>query len=165
LQQPVCEWVVDWTAVGSVVAVLSLLATIWALWFQVKSLRRSVESTTYQEIIRMFNDFSCHIIDHPKLEKLVFGEEELPASDVTAEDRTKANWIIGVRFVWFEGIVIQKKVYNSIREDIYRHWLEILKRELETKSMEAYWRKHGSQFHPELQAEIRRIRPAPEAQA
>lgn len=148
----------DWTAVGSVAAVLSVLASLWALSHQVKSLRKSAESATYQEMIRMFNDFSCMLVNDPELERHVFAKEALP--DGSDQDiRTKASWMLGMRFVWFESMVIQKRVYGALHDDIYSHWLTILKEELETKSVEEYWKRCGSKFHPRLREEIRCLRP------
>lgn len=149
---------IDWTAVGGVAAVATLLASILALMIQVRSLRKSIESSTYQEMIRTFNDFSVLLVDKPEMEKYVFSEKALP-DGIDKDDSTRAQWMIAMRFVWFESIVVQKKIYSALHKDIYRHWLEILKFELSTASMEQYWRKYNDKFHPVLRKVVWQLRP------
>lgn len=143
----------DWTAAGVIATVLVGVGT---LFFQLRALNRQIESATYQQMIDTFNDFSKEIIDHPDLEPAIYGKGAgyKPPSD--ALDRHKVDWLIGMRFGWFESVVLQRNRYHMSRK-VTDHWCSILKKELESPAMKAHWDEYHEYYHPDLREEIRQI--------
>jgi hypothetical protein len=145
---------VNWDAVAGIGAVAAVLAGLIALWVQMRALKRSIASATYQEIVRMFDDFALMIIERPELDGAIFGDG--PENRFSTETRTRAEWACGIRFDWFESIVIQRLKYKAVPEDIYVHWLSVLGAELRKPRVRAYWDRCGHYYHPELKREVER---------
>jgi hypothetical protein len=142
---------VNWDTLAGIGAVLVALV---ALWMQVRGLKRSMASATYQEIVRMFDDFALLIIERPELDKAIFGKGD--EKRFTEETRIRAEWARAIRFDWFESIVIQRLKYRVVPDDIYAHWLGVLKHELDQQGMRSYWDNCGHLYHPELRREVER---------
>lgn len=145
---------VNWDAFAGIGAVAAVLLGVFALWMQMRGLRRSMESATYQEIVRMFDDFALLIIERPELENAIFGKGD--EQRFTEETRTRAEWARAIRFDWFESIVIQRQKYRVIPDDLYAHWLDVLKNELGEDGMRRYWQRCGRYYHPALRREVER---------
>ena len=146
---------INWEAIAAGGTVASVLAAIGALFYQILSLKRSIQSSTYQDIVQIFNEFSRLMIDHPELERMIFSKEA--GLEIANEYQSRVDWAIALRFDWFESIVIQKKKYKAVPEDIYRHWLGVLKEELTRPTIHRHWNDNGRFYHPHLQREVAKI--------
>jgi hypothetical protein len=145
---------VNWDAVAGIGAVGAVLAGLVALWVQMRHVKRSIASATYQEIVRMFDDFALLIIERPELDEAIFGDAD--EEGLSERTKTRARWARGIRFDWFESVVIQRLKYGVLPDDIYAHWLDVLKDELGKPGMRAYWEDCGHYYHPDLRDEVER---------
>jgi hypothetical protein len=143
---------VSWDAVAGVASVAAVLAALIVVWIQMRQLKRSFASATYQEIVRMFDDFAMLIVERPELDGAIFGSGA--NERFSDETRTRAKWARGIRFDWFESIVIQRRRYRVIPDDLYDHWLAVLRDELSQPGMRDYWTRSGHYYHPELRSEV-----------
>lgn len=143
----------DWTALG---VAATVLVGILTLYFQLRGLNRQVESATYQQMIDTFNDFSKLLIDRPELVDIIYGKVDpyVPPADPMLKNQV--DWAIGMRFGWFESVIIQRNRYGMSRA-IADHWRSILKTELECPAMKAHWEKYHDYYHPDLRQEISTI--------
>jgi len=118
------------------------------LWLQIKEVRKQIQSSTYQTMVKMFDNFSQIMLQNPQLARLLFG-----TSDASSE-QIQAQWVVFMRFDWFESIVIQKYKYNAIPDDLYDHWMRILEYELSSPFIRNIWEIYGTFYHPLLQQEV-----------
>lgn len=146
----------DWNAVGAISAGASVLAALGALFYQVASLRRSIQSSTYQEIVRMFDEFSRSLVERPDIERAIFARAG-DSNDTSSQHHARIDWTIAILFDWFESIVIQRKRYKAIPKEIYSHYLGVLKDTLSRPIILEYWKQNGRFYHPDLQEEAARI--------
>jgi hypothetical protein len=144
----------NWDAFAALGAIGAVLVGAFALWIQMRGLKRSMASATYQDIVRMFDDFALLIVERPELDKAIFDKSDLSA--FSEETRVRAEWARAIRFDWFESIVIQRSKYRVIPEDLYAHWLDVLKQELKREGMREYWSRCGRYYHPALREEVER---------
>lgn len=142
---------IDWNAVAAIGAVLSVIVALIALWRQVQDLKQSIQSGTYQEIVRMFDEFSRLMVDQPALGQIIFARD---ATALDAEQEFRIDWVLAIRFDWFESVVIQQRKYKAIPQDIYDHWLGVLTTELKYPVIRQYWEKCHTYYHPLLQQEV-----------
>lgn len=151
---------VDWTAAGVIATVLVGVGTIVvggiALFLQLRALNRQVESATYQQMIDTFNDFSKEIIDHPDLQPAIYGKGAGYKAPSDPLDQHRVDWLIGMRFGWFESVILQRNRYQMSRK-VTDHWCAILAKELEFPGMAAHWDRYQAYYHPDLREEIRQI--------
>jgi hypothetical protein len=147
---------IDWTATGVIIgaagAVLASIIAVVTLWVQTQSLGRQLKSANYQQIVGAFSDFSKIIVDTPELDPLIYGTPYTAAA--TPEMRDKVDWAIGIRFGWFESVVVQRKEYRLLSENIAQHWINILEKELESPAMQRHWEKYHDYYHPELRVMV-----------
>lgn len=146
----------NWEAIAAVGAVGAVLVALIGLWVQVRALKQSIASATYQEIVRMFDEFAMLIVERPELDRAIFDDGPVEER-LSGETKTRAEWARGIRFDWFESIVIQRLKYKAIPDDIYAHWLGLLQHELGKDGMRAYWARCGRNYHPELRHEVDRV--------
>ena len=139
------------TVISTAVANLLVAMTVLLLWWQVRDLRRSVQSATYQTIVQMFDAFAKTMIQYPELHAYL-----VPDAENRNSQQIRAEWAIAMRFDWFESIVIQKMRYNAIPDDIYIHWMRILEYELRNPFFQSFWNQFGSMYHPLLREEVER---------
>jgi len=130
------------------------------LWIQIRDLRKSVQSATYQTIVSMFDEFAKLCIEHPEIDRLLFQDSDAlwnNDSKTPTVQKIQALWAIAMRFDWFESIVIQKKKYNTIPDDLYQHWISVLREEMSFASFRKYWNTYKQFYHPYLHEEINRL--------
>lgn len=127
-----------------------LIISILILWRQVIEMKKQIQSSVYQNIVRTFDEFSYFIIQNPDLSNLIFNEnynlKEL-----------QAKWLIFTRLDWYETIVIQKYKFNSIPDDVYQHWMSILKYEINLPFIKEIWLNYKDFYHKLLCKEIDKI--------
>ena len=138
-------------AAGAVAAVVALVA----LWAQLRSLTRQLRSANYMQIVAAFNDFSKLLVDQPSLVDYIYHGKAVPAYDKDLQHQV--DWVIGIRFGWFEMVVLQRQEYKLLSENIVNHWMRILTRELDAPAMRAHWERGSSYYHPALRAEVAQI--------
>jgi hypothetical protein len=68
--------------------------------------------------------------------------------------RHKVDWVIGIRFGWFESVVIQRNHYSLLSRDIADFWIELLNRELDAPALRRHWQRSAAWYHPDLRAEV-----------
>jgi hypothetical protein len=146
---------VNWDAIAGVASVAAVVAALIAVWIQMRQLKQSFASATYQEIVRMFDEFAMLIVERPELDRAIFGGRGVEER-FSDETRTRAQWAQGIRFDWFESIVIQRRKYRVIPDDLYDHWFAVLRDELGRPGMRDYWNRCGHYYHPELRSEVER---------
>lgn len=55
----------DWVqAIGVWVSAFIIVASLWVLWIQIRELRRSIQSSTYQNIYQMILDIDKHFVEN-----------------------------------------------------------------------------------------------------
>jgi hypothetical protein len=146
----------DWTAAGVITAaagaVVAAIIAVVALLVQMRALNRQLRSANYQQIVGMFTDFSKLIVDDPELEPLIYGKpyREPPNEHL----RHKVDWVIGIRFGWFESVVIQRNHYGLLSRDIADFWIALLKRELDAPAIRRNWDRSAAWYHPDLRTEV-----------
>jgi hypothetical protein len=150
---------VDWTAAGVIATVLVGIATILVagitFFFQLRGLNRQIASATYQQIVLAFNEFSKLIIDKPELYDAIYGKPYAQPTD--AKFGHQVDWAIGIRFGWFESVIVQRKRYRILSASVADHWRSILVKELGSPAMLAHWHKNREYYHPDLRDEIQQI--------
>jgi hypothetical protein len=146
----------DWTAAAVITAaagaaVAAIIAVV-ALLVQMRALNRQLRSANYQQIVGMFTDFSKLIVDDPELEPLIYGKpyQEPPNEHL----RHKVDWVIGIRFGWFESVVIQRNHYGLLSRDIADFWIDLLNREIDAPAIRRNWERSAAWYHPDLRAEV-----------
>jgi len=146
----------DWTAAGVIgaaaAAAFAALIGVVTLWVQMRALNRQLRSANYQQIVTMFSDFSRLLVDSPELEPAIYSRTYQPPA--TEAFRHKVDWAIGIRFGWFETVVIQRKHYGLLSRDVAEHWFGILAKELDSPAMRMHWDKSHDYYHPELRAKV-----------
>lgn len=145
---------VDWTAAGVIATVLVGGAT---LFFQLRALNRQLASATYQQIVQAFTDFSKLIVDRPELYDAIYGTVRPYVPPTDAKFGHQVDWAIGIRFGWFESVIVQRKRYRILSAAIADHWRSILKKELECPAMRAHWDAYQDYYHPDLREAISQI--------
>lgn len=145
------------TAIGSIGGGISGLMAIILFIYQARKTKETTHSTTYQEIVRMFDDFSRLMIENPKLAKIIYSSGPTKSGDVKVGlsecEGTQLDWLLAIRFDWFESVVVQKHRYNAIPPEVYDHWREVLKNELRSSTaMRQYWSYFGNYFHLDLKS-------------
>ena len=143
---------INWQIVGGVAAVGSTLVAAYALLFQIRSLRRSLASSTYQQIVQMFDDFSRLLIEHPNLIEVIYGHEHKALS---AQETDIANWAMGIRFNWFESVYVQSRNFKIIPTDLRNHWDNVLREELKSATLRDYWKKYSHWYYPPLRSHVK----------
>jgi len=138
------------TNIVELVSNIILIISVILLYMQIVEMRKQIQSSVYQNIVQMFDNFSHIIIQNPKLAKIIF-------NDLKTNEQIQAEWLIFMRFDWFESVVIQKHKYNIIPDDIYNHWMEILRFELNIPLLREIWESNKMFYHPLLQNEVNRI--------
>jgi hypothetical protein len=138
------------TTIMNFISNIVLIISVIFLYIQVKEMRKQIQSQVYQNIVQMFDEFSKIIMQNPRLARVIF-------NDLKTNDQIQAEWLIFMRFDWFESIVIQKHKYNAIPDDIYNHWMDILRFELNIPLIREIWESSKMFYHPLLQNEVNRI--------
>jgi hypothetical protein len=147
---------VEWNAVAAISTAVSVLVAVLVFASQARQLKRSIASATYQDMVRSFDDFSKLIVDSPELHDAI--SADAPADDEKL--RCRAEWAMGIRFDWFESVVIQHRHYKALPETIANHWLGVLEHELTTKPvMRSHWLECREYYHRDLQDEVKRLVP------
>jgi len=116
---------------------LVVAISVFLLWLQIKEMRKQIQSSTYQTIVQMFDNFSQIILQNPHLAPILFGTAQTP-------DQIQAEWATAMRFDWFESVVIQKHKYRAIPDDLYAHWMSILEYELSMPFIRNIWNQIGN---------------------
>jgi hypothetical protein len=148
--------VLSWNAIAAIATALSVVVALIAFAVQARHLKQSIASATYQEIVRMFDDFSKLIIERPQLYNALYRDVEITDANL----RQQADWAIGIRFDWFESVVLQHKAYRALPDSIAEHWLGVLEHELSKAPIRRHWLEHGHHYHPALKAEVGQRLPA-----
>jgi len=120
-----------------------------------RALHGQLKSANYQQIVASFNDFSKLIVDNPKLERAIYSKEYLPPA--TDDFKHKVDWAIGIRFGWFESVVVQRRRYRLLSRSIYNHWCSILAKELDSPAMRRHWARSCDYYHPDLRKVVNRL--------
>lgn len=131
----------------SIISNLVVAISMLILWLQIKEMRKQIQSSTYQTIVQMFDNFSQTMLQNPQLVHLLYGAHQ-------TVDEIRAEWAVFMRLDWFESIVIQKYKYQAIPDDIYDHWMSILEYELSVPFIRNIWERYGRLYHPLLQQEV-----------
>lgn len=139
------------TALSAVLVVASLLL----VWIQIRDLRKGVASSTYQTIVKMFDDYASQLIANPDIR----GRLADAGKPLDPKVDEAVHWLLAIRFDWYESIVIQAKRYRVIPQDILEHWMHVLAMELDHPLFQQYWESNGRWYHPLLRLEIERLRP------
>lgn len=70
----------NWDALAAIATALSAVLVVVSLllvWIQIRDLRKGVASSTYQTIVKMFDDYASQLIANPdKIERLRPGAGE-----------------------------------------------------------------------------------------
>ena len=116
------------TWVGSIAMVVTGIAIIITLWFlyqQNKSLKRSVESSTYQDLMQ--NETAWHrlMVENPELDQIIYKEEK---EKNIAE--AKAYWTCMVILAFMENICDQRKRFGLIGDEAWPSWEDYIKDDL-----------------------------------
>src|SRR6266581_1607847 len=134
---------IDWTAIAAVAAAVSTAIAVIALLLQSVQLRRSIQSSVYQQMVSMFDDFSKLVVEHPRSHALIFAPSQHASLFGEDSDSVRARWSLGIHFNWFESIVIQRKRFGAVPNYMWNHWVGILRLELEAPGL-------GEYFHTDL---------------
>jgi hypothetical protein len=145
-----------WEGMGAIIALAGVLASIGFLWWQIRQLNRSLASTTYQEIVRMFDDFARLMIEYPALDAAIYPK---PAGEpAESELAVRTRWGISIRFDWFESVAIQHRRYGILPDHIAEHWMNVLAHELESPALAAHWAECSHYYHPALSEAVEAAR-------
>lgn len=134
------------TLISNILVAISVLF----LWFQIKEMKKQIQSSTYQTIVQMFDNFSLIMLQNPHLSQYIF-------DNTSSIEQSQIEWALAIRFDWFESVVIQRHRYSAIPIDIYDHWINILGYELSNPHIMTFWRRYGNLYHPLFQKEVSRL--------
>jgi hypothetical protein len=143
------------TTTGAVAAAAAAVIALVAIWAQFRALTRQLRSANYQQIVSAFDDFSKLLVDRPELVDYIYHGKPVPQADRDLQHRI--DWAIGIRFGWFESVVVQRQEYQLLSPDIADHWMHILSTELDAPAMRTHWEKSASYYHPTLRAQVQQI--------
>ncbi|BBX13051.1 hypothetical protein MNVM_21320 [Mycobacterium novum] len=174
---------VNWTAVTAFATIIAAGVAVRALMAQMRGLKQSLGSSTYQNLVQQFNEYQNLLMEHPELYWYIYksslsGERAVPkkararclrkfwcyyAGSSGIADRGLAgsyaqevNWLLGILFNWYENAAIQTDRYAVIPQDVAQHWQNMLCHELRSPVIRNYWSTHGDHFHPLLGEWVRR---------
>jgi hypothetical protein len=137
------------TEVSAISALIAAVIALVAFAFQVRGLRRTLASSTYQNLVQQFNEYQRLMIDRPDLYKAIYKDK--PGIQIHSETaRQEVNWALGLLFNWYETAAIQSDRYKIIPRHVAKHWHQMLRHELRSPVLRAYWDTHGDYFHPAL---------------
>jgi len=70
---------------------LIVAISVLLLWLQIREMQRQIQSSTYQTIVQMFDNFSQIILENPRLASILFGTDQ-------SLDHIQAEWATFIRF-------------------------------------------------------------------
>jgi hypothetical protein len=139
----------QWEAVSAVAALLAATISIFALVVQVRGLKRSLASATYQELVRAFNDYQALMRQRADLYHAIY-KERLGIRSPNPRMEHDVKWTLGHLFNWYESAAIQAELYRAIPTSLTSHWKAMLAHEMSSEVVRDYWSKYAERFHPAL---------------
>jgi hypothetical protein len=141
--------VVRWEEITAVATAGAAFVALVTFAYQIMSLRRTLASTTYQELVKLFNEYQQLLSERPELYTAIYGEQpELSLQQ--GQLGLQVKWVLGILLNWYESAAIQSGHYRAIPADIAEHWHRMLHYELSFPTIRAYWELDGQNFHPAL---------------
>jgi hypothetical protein len=149
--------------IGTWFYAIAVTATLIYVIRQTKLLRRSIESSTYENLLNLFHDFAKALKDNPKAAKALLYEK---GGDVVAKFQNTAPeqyaelsesdvellWLSFLYLNWAESVVIQSRRLKSVPKDVWQHWETCIKQDLSTGVLAAVWDKNKHFYHPLLRS-------------
>ncbi len=153
---------INWDAIAATGGAVGVIVSLGALAIQVRSLRRSLQSATYQNILQAFIGFTDVLLRYPQLEPVLLRSGDL--DQLAKEDQVRAEMALTILFNWYESLVLQCDLYHAVPKAVDDHWMAVLREDLLQPAIRHYWHQTCHYYHPLLQArvatELSRIVPA-----
>lgn len=149
--------------IGTWFYAIAVTVTLIYVVYQAKLMRRTIESSTYENVLNLFHDFAKALKDNPKEAKVLLYEQ---GSDVLtkfqntpperyaelSETEVRILWLAFLYLNWAESVAIQSRRLKSVPKDVWQHWQSCIKQDLSTGVLAVIWQKNKRFYHPILQS-------------
>ena len=118
----------DWVeAIGTWVAAIVIVGSLWFLWLQIRDLRRSIRSSTYQNVYQLMIDIDRFFVENPNLKQYFYDGKELDTTEQV--NREKLFSIAEMLVDYFDNVYYQQDclpantfdAFIAFMRDIYRN--------------------------------------------